>query len=114
MAKAKEQPEKKEYEVGNKKPPKAHQFKPGQSGNPAGKPKGTFTLTAILREQLEKDNGKLAKELIADAIAKSREGNGAIFKIIYDRMDGVQKAELDLTSGNQPIKALIGVDIDEV
>jgi hypothetical protein len=28
-----------DYEVGNKKPPKEHQFKPGQSGNPKGQPK---------------------------------------------------------------------------
>ncbi|MHC4327197.1 MAG: DUF5681 domain-containing protein [Planctomycetota bacterium] len=27
-----------EYEVSNKKPPKEHQFKPGQSGNPKGAP----------------------------------------------------------------------------
>lgn len=28
-----------DYEVGFGKPPKAHQFKPGQSGNPKGRPK---------------------------------------------------------------------------
>lgn len=28
--------EERDYEVGKGKPPKAHQFKPGQSGNPAG------------------------------------------------------------------------------
>ena len=28
-----------DYKVGYSKPPKKHQFKPGQSGNPAGPPK---------------------------------------------------------------------------
>ena len=28
-----------EYEVGYKKPPRKNQFKPGQSGNPKGRPK---------------------------------------------------------------------------
>ena len=31
---------KKDYEVGYGKPPKSGQFKPGQSGNPKGRPKG--------------------------------------------------------------------------
>jgi hypothetical protein len=29
----------KEYEIGYKKPPRKNQFKPGQSGNPKGRPK---------------------------------------------------------------------------
>ena len=29
------------YEVGYAKPPKQHRFKPGQSGNPAGRPRGS-------------------------------------------------------------------------
>lgn len=32
------------YEVGNKKPPAKHQFKPGKSGNPRGRPPAGATL----------------------------------------------------------------------
>ena len=39
------------YDVGYGKPPKAHRFKPGQSGNPRGRPKGAPTSEDIfLRE----------------------------------------------------------------
>ena len=39
-------------DVGYKKPPKRTQFKPGQSGNPRGRPKGTKNLKTDLAEAL--------------------------------------------------------------
>lgn len=39
-------------EVGYKNPPKATQFKPGQSGNPKGRRKGTKNYKTDLREEL--------------------------------------------------------------
>ena len=38
-----------EYDVGYAKPPKAHQFKPGQSGYPQGRPKGAKSEDTIFR-----------------------------------------------------------------
>ncbi len=39
-------------DVGYKKPPKRTQFKPGKSGNPRGRPKGTKNLKTDLAEAL--------------------------------------------------------------
>ena len=39
----------------NAKPPVEHQFKPGQSGNPNGRPKGTRSLSTIIRDFLEQE-----------------------------------------------------------
>jgi len=43
----------KPYEVGYGKPPKNTRYKPGESGNPNGKPIGAKTIASHLREQLD-------------------------------------------------------------
>ena len=42
------------YKVGYKKPPKEHQFKPGVSGNPRGRPKGAENVQTVIKRQLAK------------------------------------------------------------
>lgn len=74
-------------EVGKGKPPKEHQFKPGQSGNPNGVPKGTKHLSTHIQEMLNDEDfelklkdGTLLKErpikaIIKTAVAKSISGD---------------------------------------
>jgi hypothetical protein len=61
------------YIVGDKRPPKRTQFKPGQSGNPAGRPKGSISLKTKVDRELRKPisvvkNGKLTKMTKGDVI----------------------------------------------
>jgi hypothetical protein len=72
-----------DYAFGYKKPPKDHQFRPGESGNPSGRPKGTRNFKSDLRDELGElvtfcENGQeisiskqraLIKRLVASAIA---------------------------------------------
>lgn len=68
-------------------PPEEHRFKPGQSGNPKGAPKGTKHLSTHIQEMLNDENfelklkdGTLLKErpikaIIKTAVAKSISGD---------------------------------------
>ncbi len=53
--------EQRDCEVGNKKPPKEHRFKPGESGNPNGPPVRRTNLWVWLCKYMALDDRKLAK-----------------------------------------------------
>lgn len=51
------------YSIGYKRPPRATRFKPGQSGNAKGRPKGSENLSRVLQQELSRhivvvDNGQ--------------------------------------------------------
>ena len=64
--------------VGYGKPPRAHQFKAGQSGNPKGRPKGSKNESTILKEvmneklSLRQANGRTRKIPILEGIHRKQ------------------------------------------
>jgi hypothetical protein len=44
-------PQRQDYEVGYRKPPKAYQFKPGGSGNPSGERRRKVSMKAMFEEE---------------------------------------------------------------
>ena len=68
-------------------PPKEHRFKPGQSGNPKGRPKGT-SITARLKRIMEQDDGNVAEALAKAATKAALKGDYRFWKEIIDRIDG--------------------------
>lgn len=63
------------YEVGYGKPPRAHQFKPGQCGYPPGRPKGSKNEETILNDIFKKkvrinENGQVRKITVLEAILR--------------------------------------------
>src|SRR5262249_60516148 len=61
--------------VGYRRPPRANRFKPGQSGNPKGRPKGSKNFATAIQAELDSrivatENGKRRKITKLDALAK--------------------------------------------
>ena len=68
-------PLKSDYEVGYKRPPQHSQFKPGQSGNPSGRAKGSQNLKTlfhkIMKEEVQlREGSDVRKVSKAEAIMR--------------------------------------------
>jgi hypothetical protein len=64
-----------DYEIGYGKPPRVSQFKPGESGNPRGRPRGSKNLALLLEEELKQritinENGRRRRITKQAAIIK--------------------------------------------
>ena len=75
-------------DVGPGRPPRHTRFKPGQSGNPNGRPKGSKNFATILQQQLRKKvtitvDGKPKRVTVQEVIAR---------RLANDSMKGTTKA----------------------
>lgn len=103
------------YEIGYKKPPKSGQFKPGQSGNKKGRPKGSKNFKTDLAEELAEtisitEGGKpkkitKQKAIIKSTVAKAIKGDikatntlfGMVLKILIDTIETDETDDLSET-----------------
>lgn len=86
-------------------------WKPGQSGNPKGSPKRDESLTGLMREFLKGIDEKTGKErrqmFIEKAFKKAEEeGDNVTMKLIWNYLDGLPQAKLDLTTKGEKINSL--------
>jgi len=93
-----------------KKQNKPQLFKPGQSGNPDGRPKGTKNYLTLLEEALkdveDKNGNKLFKRFIERAFTNDKVLVAAMKKFVSDK----QHTELETT---EPIEIVIHRAKDE-
>lgn len=72
------------YPVGYGKPPKASQFKAGQSGNPNGRPKGQPTTQQLLLEEA----AKLVKIKVGDDVVQLSKHRAIVRKLYNMALEG--------------------------
>ena len=92
------------------------QFKPGQSGNPAGRPVGTLSLVSLIKSKLgeahPEDGETYAKKLIGKYINEALENNdGQAIRDLVDRIDGKAMQNMNLTNENDSAWLKIFKDI---
>ena len=97
-------------EIGYCKPPKHTRFKPGQSGNPAGRPRGSRNLRTAIREALQekvviREGGRTRKlskmdAIIQVALNKGLKGDpkGLAAVLQFARWAGLMDEEPDTSS----------------
>jgi hypothetical protein len=75
--------------VGYGRPPRATRFRPGRSGNPAGRPKGQ-SITALLCAAIQAEvDGRTAAERIAEVmVGRALKGDIRFVREILDRTEG--------------------------
>ncbi len=75
-------------------------YKPGESGNPGGRPKGK-SLTAVLRELLDEiprgDTAKLKERIVKALLDKALKGDTKALDLIFERADGKITLPVELT-----------------
>ena len=80
-------------------PDKPWEWKPGQSGNPHGRPKDQFSFMGILRSALAEENksGKsVGERIIKRYIKLALAGNGQALEALVARIDGKPAQSLTL------------------
>jgi len=97
------------YDIGYKKPPKQGQFKPGQSGNPKGRPKGLQNLATDLQEELEQKiliteankSQEVTKQraMIKTLFAKALRGETRAANVLIGLILGLEQANRHNTDG---------------
>ncbi len=101
--------------VGKGKPPVKNRFKPGQSGNPKGRPPGESLTTKINRvlDEPDAEHGTKADALISMAIRAAENGDFKFFKEIIDRRDGKVPDRIANADGTNVVLLPIKLDGDK-
>jgi len=79
-------------------------YKPGQSGNPAGRPKGSLSLITLLKQQLDEiqktqtgDKRARAETLVRNIVyAAINERDKDMIKLIFNYIEGMPRQGMDI------------------
>ncbi|RST31352.1 hypothetical protein HMF7854_11250 [Sphingomonas ginkgonis] len=94
----------KEEQVGPGRPPKFYQFKPGQSGNPKGRPRGSRNLKTIVsrlldqevKSPLDRSDVSIREVLVENLFIEAMNGNLKAAQYLLENDGGQDEPRADL------------------
>ena len=96
--------------------PNQTSFKPGQTGNPKGRPPKGTSLTDVMREFLEeipegqeRNNKELFVQKSYDLAMK---GDPTFAKLVWNYLDGMPQQKIDHTSKDEKIQGIVVTVMD--
>jgi hypothetical protein len=100
-----------DYEVGYGKPPRHARFKPGESGNPRGRPRGSKNVFVLLDEELNQtvtinENGRRRRitkraAVVKHMVNKTLSGDPRVLQILLSQLRSREAhAEADPSSAD--------------
>jgi len=106
MEKTNEEGKEQEYSIGYKKPPKHSRFKPGQSGNPTGRPKKERTMSELFLKALRtrvsittaagtKRKIRMDEAIAKQFAAKAAGGDHKALRLVLDQINAGRPASGD-------------------
>lgn len=93
-------------------------WKPGQSGNPNGRPKKGTAIADCMREYLagtiDTEGGKITRQqaLVKAIFAKAMKGGDAAQRLMLQYIDGMPKQQIDHTHHYDPTDNLSDTDLE--
>jgi len=95
-------------------------FKPGQSGNPGGRPKG-LSITRLVREKLKEPSARGSSQTNADVVAEvvvnlAKAGNPVFTPLVWRYVDGdpKQAGEMALRELAEKLAPKLGLNPDDL
>lgn len=112
------------YEVGYGKPPREHQFKPKQSGNPKGRPKGAHSVSETITRHLDgtmtvRQGGKARRMkrreiLVQKLFERALGGDNRAAALLLGNDKPTLSADCSDVSGQAPLSPKQSADIFEL
>jgi hypothetical protein len=86
-------------------------WKEGQSGNPNGRPKKGYSITAWFQEMLN-SNPEVKDAIGKSIMKKALEGDTTAQKMVWSYMDGMPQQNFDHTSGGEKLPTpILGLNV---